>query len=162
MNFGYSPPTPTYKLATICMNGHIVSSEQANYHKYCMDCGEGTTSECLHCKANIKGDLEHDYTFSILDRVQAYCYECGEPHPWTVRLLEHAVEIIGLDEKLSTEDKEIVKLAIPGLIVDIPSSPVSVAKYKKFMPKASDFVQEGIQNLLIDVVTDKIKTAIWG
>src|SRR5690606_32823884 len=58
----------------------------------------------------------------------SYCYNCGYPFPWTEQLINNAVELIALDEELTDEQKEILKNALPDLIVETPSTPVATAK----------------------------------
>lgn len=152
-----------YKDATICLNGHAASSTQANYRKFCKDCGLETISQCTHCDAHIQGDYEVPGVAAIgfTYYPPAYCHNCGYPYPWTSRFLENAIELIALDDELPEEHKEIIKNAFPDLIVETPTTPVAIAKYKKYMSKSADYIQEGIKNLLIDVVTESVKKSIW-
>ncbi|WP_036165643.1 DUF2321 domain-containing protein [Lysinibacillus sphaericus] len=153
-----------YENATICLNGHVISSYKANSTKHCDICGEKTVSYCETCTNPIRGEYTHtdiivlggDYT------KPAYCHECGSPFPWTTRVLDHAIEILSLDEELSPEHKELVKLALPDLLVEKPTTPVAVAKYRKVIPKAATYVQDGLKNILVDVVSETVKKSIWG
>lgn len=153
-----------YKNATVCLNGHAASSSTANYRKFCKDCGEKTISRCGNCETNIQGDYEVPgvATIGFTYYPPAYCHNCGHPYPWTSTVLENAIELIALDDDLPSEHKEIIKNAIPNLVVDTPTTPVAVAKYKKYMSKSTDYIREGIENLLIDVVSETVKKSIWG
>ena len=77
-------------------------------------------------------------------------------------VIANAVELIALDDELPEEYKEIIKTSFPDLVVETPHTPVAVAKYKKYMPKAADYVQNGIKNILYDVASEAVKKAIWG
>lgn len=153
-----------YEHATICENGHVVSSSSANYTEFCSSCGESTISNCSNCSELIRGDYKVPGVAVVGNFYikPSYCYKCGHPFPWTEKLLNNAVEIISLDENLSKEEKDIIKNAIPDLIVETPSAPVAVAKYRKFIPKAASYTKDGIKNLLVDVVSETIKKSIWG
>lgn len=153
-----------YNQATICINGHVVSSDKANYTPYCKSCGKETISKCINCNTHIRGSYEipEILIFDNYEGAPPYCFNCGCPFPWTETLINNAIELISLDDNLSKEDKEIIKNALPDLIIDSPSSPVATAKYKKFIPKAATYVQDGLKNLLVDVVSETIKKSIWG
>ncbi len=149
-----------YNKATICLNGHIASSMSAKYRKFCKKCGSETISLCSNCNNYIQGSYETDYFLSDYDR-PSYCHECGSPYPWTSKMIENAVELVSIDDDLPEDYKEIIKLAIPDLLVETTSTPVAVAKYKKYIPNAQNFVIEGLKNLMYDVVTETVKKSIW-
>lgn len=153
-----------YLNATICLNGHVISSSVANYTNHCSTCGETTISKCKNCSTNIRGEYEVPRV-AVLGGFYSppnYCYSCGKPFPWTELILHNAVELISLDDELPDDIKEIIKLALPDLIVETPSTPVATAKYKKFMPDAAKYVQDGLKNILVDVVSETVKKSIWG
>lgn len=152
-----------YQNATVCLNGHAASSTTANYRKFCKDCGSETISKCNNCNTLIQGDYEVPGVAAIgfTYYPPSYCHNCGHPYPWTETILENAIELITLDEDLPAEHKEIIKNALPDLVVETPTTPVSVAKYKKYMTKSAEYVQEGMKNLLIDVVSEVVKKSIW-
>ncbi|WP_231296902.1 DUF2321 domain-containing protein [Mammaliicoccus sciuri] len=151
-----------YMNATICLNGHVSSSSDANYRKFCKECGESTISNCSKCQSAIQG---YFYIPGFLGTynydVPNYCHECGSAYPWTEKILDNAIELVSLDEQLSEEHKSIIKNAIPDLIIESPTTPVAQAKYKKYMTRASDYVQEGSRNLLIDVVSEAVKKSLF-
>lgn len=153
-----------YLNATICLNGHVVSSTKAEYTPFCDICGKATISICSNCSKPIRGDYEVPGVAAIgfPYHKPSYCYNCGYPFPWTEQLINNAVELIALDEELTDEQKEILKNALPDLIVETPSTPVATAKYKKFIPKAASYIQDGLKNLLIDVVSETVKKSLWG
>ncbi|WP_217971470.1 DUF2321 domain-containing protein [Staphylococcus xylosus] len=151
-----------YKNATICLNGHVSSDSTADYIKFCKECGLATTSRCSNCSAPIQGYYYIPGFLGSSDyQVPYYCHECGSAYPWTNKILENAVELVSLDDKLSEEHKTIIKNSIPNLIVDSPTTPLAQAKYKKYMSHAADYVQEGARNLLIDVVSESVKKALF-
>lgn len=152
-----------YDKATICVNGHVISSSEANYTKYCQLCGIDTISECRNCQIPIRGlfNLVDWPSLSEYER-PFYCYDCGSPFPWTSQILDNAVELVDLDEELTDEIKDIIKSSLPNLLIETPTTPVAVAKYRKFMGSASVFVKDGMKNLLIGAVNESVKKSIWG
>lgn len=153
-----------YKNATICINGHVMSSSTAGSQPYCDICGKHTVSQCVNCSTAIQGDYEIPEIavvgFSYYK--PSYCYKCGHPFPWTETLINNAVELIALDDNLTDEDKAIIKSALPDLIVETPTTPLATAKYKKFIPKAAKYIQDGLKNLLVDVASETVKKSLWG
>lgn len=153
-----------YENATICINGHVVSSSKANYTSFCNSCGKSTISNCSNCSTSIRGNYEVPgvAVIGFPYYKPSYCYSCGHPFPWTETLINNAVELIALDENLSDEDKAIIKSALPDLIVETPTTPLATAKYKKFVPKAAKYIQDGLKNLLVDVASETVKKSLWG
>lgn len=90
-----------------------------------------------------------------------YCWNCGKPYPWTEKILENAIEILSLDETIGETERELIKNAIPNLIVETPDTPVAVAKYKKGISQAAEFVKTSMRQLLIDVVSETIKKTLF-
>lgn len=151
-----------YENATICINGHTISEIKAKYDDYCFRCGKETISSCTNCSVPIRGLYVLPDVFGFGYTKPSYCFKCGIAFPWTQQLLNNAIELVALDEELSENDKEIIKNALPDLFIETPTTPVATAKFKKFIPKASSFVQDGLRTLLIDVVSETAKKSIWG
>ena len=152
-----------YHNATICLNGHVLSSYDANGQPYCEKCGAGTISNCTYCNKPIHGDYEVPGVVAIGFKYYKpyYCWNCGKPYPWTEKILENAVEILSLDETIGETERELIKNAIPNLIVETPDTPVAVAKYKKGISQAAEFVKASMRQLLIDVVSETIKKTLF-
>lgn len=152
-----------YHNATICLNGHEISGYDANAQPHCEKCGAETVSYCKYCTQPIRGKYEVDgvVAFGFKYNKPFYCWNCGKPYPWTEKILENAVEIISLDEDLGEKERELIKTAIPNLIIESPDTPVAVAKYNKGISEAADFVKKSLRQLLIDVVSETIKKALF-
>ncbi|WP_405100748.1 DUF2321 domain-containing protein [Oceanobacillus sp. FSL H7-0719] len=151
-----------YTDATICLNGHIASSAKSNYRKFCKECGSKTISTCQKCNTHIQGTYETPDVFAFGYDRPSYCHECGHPYPWTSQIIDNALELISLDDDLPSDHKEIIKNTFPDLVVETPTTPVAAAKYKKYISKSAEYIQEGMKNLLIDVVTENVKKSLWG
>lgn len=151
-----------YENATICLNGHTASSHDANYIKFCKTCGESTISKCLKCESPIEGSYRsRDIIDFTTYNPPNYCHECGTAYPWTEKILNNVIELVSLDDELPQEHRTIIKNAIPDLIIDSPTTPVAQAKYKKYMSQAAEYVQEGVRNLIIDLVSESVKKSLF-
>lgn len=153
-----------YQSATICLNGHVLSYTTKKSSKYCEKCGLKTISHCESCNKEIKGEYSSDFLMPLLSDYTKpfYCEYCSNAFPWTEKILNNAVELVTLDEELTAEYKEIIKSALPDLIVETPVTPVAVAKYNKYMESSAGFIKDGMKNLLINVVSDQVRKSIWG
>lgn len=149
----------------VCLNGHqktdystypIVSTE------YCEDCGQQLTSSCKNCEAPILGYLSISGVISTANKpVPNYCRKCATPYPWTSTIIENATELIALDGNLSSEAREVIKNAIPDLLIETPKTQVAVAKYKISIKNASTLVKDAMYNLLVDVTSETVKKALF-
>lgn len=83
------------------------------------------------------------------------------PYPWTQKILDNAVELLSLDDELDDNSKELIKSAIPELIVDSPTTPIAVAKYRKGISKAGLIVSDALRQLLVDVISETAKKALF-
>ena len=152
-----------YRNATICINGHVMSSSNANSQPFCSICGKPTISECPHCHSSIHGWYDVPGVISIGRKFHKdlYCYNCGKPYPWTESIINSAVEILSLDEELSEENRNILKNAIPDLLVDTPHTPVSVARYKRFINNTESFIKNALYQVLVDVLSETVKSSLF-
>ncbi|QQB05838.1 DUF2321 domain-containing protein [Macrococcoides caseolyticum] len=152
-----------YDPATICLNGHVASTTQANVRPFCKECGKQTISVCQSCNSPIQGAFYIPGVVTLGGKYDKpnYCHECGKAYPWTQNVIDNAIELLYLDEVIDDETKQIIKDAIPDLVVDNPSTPLAAAKYKKFIPKTAEFVQNGLRNIFIDIVSESVKKTIW-
>lgn len=151
----------------ICLNGHQIdisseSNEDPNPPIYCEICGEKTIRTCQNCHEVIDGRRQYPNVYGMVSvSIPSYCRSCGKPYPWTETVLASATELIALDTDLSSEDKDLIKSAIPDLIVDTPKTQVAAAKYQIVMSKATKFVKDGLYNLLVDVASETAKKIIF-
>ncbi|MBC2368132.1 DUF2321 domain-containing protein [Listeria booriae] len=147
----------------VCLNGHQItdySDTPNNPETFCEKCGSEVITNCPHCETPIVGHYKVQGVI-VLSRsktsVPSYCTNCSEPFPWTEKILNSAVELVSLDENLDDETKQLIKHAIPDLLVDVPTTPIAVAKYKMGISKATTIVKDGLYNLLVDVMSETAK-----
>ena len=153
-----------YRNATICLNGHVISHSKANAETFCSRCGSTTFSSCPQCNASIRGvyDVEGVAILGHRDYEKPYyCHNCGAPYPWTQKILDNAVELLSLDDELDSDSKELIKNAIPDLIVDTPTTPIAIAKYRKGITNAGQIIKDSLRQLLIDAISETAKKTLF-
>ena len=153
-----------YNTATICLNGHVISECNANHQKYCSQCGTETYSFCPKCNSPIRGTYDTPGVIVLGNRsykLPYYCYECGAPYPWTQKILDNSIELLALDEDLDAASKELIKNAIPELIVDTTTTPIAIAKYRKGIASAGKILKDSLRQLLIDIVSETSKNILF-
>lgn len=140
----------SYYYQSICLNGHqnsIYGESEKPKEKYCSKCGQENISCCLSCHKQIAGRIVNGWPLGSVP-IPYYCSNCSEPFPWTKSLIDNAVELVSLDKKLKDSDKELIKNALPNLLVDSIETPVSQAKIKILMDKMSSNVLNMFVQLL--------------
>lgn len=158
----------TFDIAQICLNGHVITEMAGDHPEYrkefCTECGEKTITSCQNCNTNIKGYHRVSGVIGIFDDYDKpkYCEKCGKPFPWTSRQLDAAKELIDLTDNLNSEEKADLKSSIDDLVKDGPKTIVAQVKYKKYIGKAGSEIAKGIKDVLVDVVSETVKKAIWG
>lgn len=90
-----------------------------------------------------------------------YCKKCGKPYPWTSRIISNVSELLELDEDISKSDKDLIKTAIPDLLIDTPKTRVAGVKFKKGFSKVSKVVKGPLRELLVDVMSTSIKKVVF-
>ena len=151
-----------YYNATICLNGHVIDRRIANAQKYCSACGKETFSLCTNCQEPIRGVQKMDGVIgSPHYNKPFYCHNCSAPYPWTQKILDSAVELVSLDDELDETSKELIKNALPELLIDTPTTPVAAAKYRKGMSNAGQVVKDCMHQLLVDVVSETVKKILF-
>lgn len=150
----------------VCLNGHqktIYSKTIDNPGTFCEECGESIISQCLNCKAGIKGFKRVPGVISIGENIKVprYCYHCSKPFPWTQILISNTEELLSLDPAFTATDINIAIKAIPDLISETPTTPVATIKFKQILSKATPVVKDAMYNLLVDVISETVKKSLF-
>ena len=152
----------TFDTAQICLNGHIANSSYNTHPQYrevfCSECGEKTITQCQSCNAPIRGAYERSLAHY---QKPAYCINCGNPYPWTQRTQEAVYEIIEFST-LTQIEKDDFKNSITDLIAPSPKTNLAQLKFIKYAKNAGVEVAKGLKDVLIDIVSETAKKAIWG
>ncbi len=133
-------------------------------HCYSEKCCEKNIDTCQNCQSPILG---YNLPSGIITMgpekfsIPAFCKDCSKAYPWTKRILSNAIELLSIDEELDSQTKEFIKKAIPDLLIDTPKTPIAVVKYKINIQKVSKVVKDGMYNLLVDVLSERIKKSVF-
>lgn len=158
----------TYRVAEACPNGHISTSSADQYpelrEKFCSQCGEATTTQCPNCTASIRGYyyVEGVLSFGETYEPPAYCYNCGGSFPWTERKVASAVELVEVGADLTPEEIQQFRTDLTELTKDSPKTQVASLRFKKVMTKVGTSVASGVREIVVDVLSEAAKKAIWG
>jgi hypothetical protein len=75
--------------------------------------------------------------------------------------LKAAKELADEAEKLSSDEKEQLKLTFDDLVRETPRTPVAASRYKKLTAKAGSMLAEGLKSILIELIVSNAKDLIW-
>lgn len=159
----------TYRVAEVCPNGHV-STKVADQHPelretFCSRCGESTMTQCPNCKATIRGDYDVDgiaFLGPSYYEPPAHCHNCGSAFPWTDRKVASAVELVEVGADLTPEEIQQFRTDLTELTKDSPKTQVASLRFKKVMTKAGTAVATGVREIVVGVLSEAAKKAIWG
>jgi len=156
----------TYNNAQICLNGHVITTNTSYSEltkKFCPSCGELTVKSCSNCSAPIKGEYELENVISFSKyHAPSFCDNCGNAYPWTEAAQNAAYELIHFSDSLNLEEKEELNKTIAELMKDSPKSQLAQLRFKIYASKMGKELANGLKNVLIDIVSETAKKAIWG
>jgi len=69
---------------------------------------------------------------------------------------------VEIDEKLTENEIEQFKADLSELTKDSPKTQVASARFKKTMTKVGTSVASGLREILVDVLSEAAKKAVWG
>ena len=118
---------------------------------------------CPSCNAPIRGHYYVEGVFVLSEYTQpAYCHNCGGAFPWTTRKVDSAVELVEVGGGLT--DTELVQLRtdLTELTKDSPNTQVASLRFMKAMGKVGGTVAQGVRDIVVDVLSEAAKKAIWG
>lgn len=156
-----------YRIAEVCPNGHVSTSSADTSpelrEKFCSSCGEPTMMSCPACLAPIRGYFYVEGVFSFSKYIPpAHCYNCGSAFPWTTRKVESAVELVEVGGGLDDAELTQLRTDLSELTKDGPKTQVASLRFKKAMAKVGGTVAQGVRDVIVDVLSEAAKKAIWG
>ncbi len=158
----------TYRTAEVCPNGHV-STSSANIspelrEKYCSKCGEETATQCKECGEYIRGYYHVDGVIGFGSPYEppAFCHNCGKPFEWTHRKINGAVELVKEGTDLTAEELTQFETDLKELTKDSPGVQVASIRFKKYMSKAGNSIASGVKDIIVSVLSEAAKKAIWG
>lgn len=155
-----------YHIAQICLNGHMINDaadENGERNKnYCPECGEKTITACPFCGAYIHGDYHVDGVVFLGGdtSVDAYCYSCGKPYPWTSSAIKAMIALVSEEESISDIERHNIIETIPDLISETPMTNLASVRMKKCLLKVGKITAEAIRQFAIDFGCEAFKKSI--
>lgn len=154
-----------YTNAQVCLNGHAITSDVSNadfMEKFCSQCGEPTITNCPGCNTPIRGIYEMENVLDFSEYTPpAYCYNCGNPFPWTKRALAAACELIDGMEELEPNEREKFKNSLTEVSQNTPKATVSANHIAKYIKRTAPTMQEAFKSVMYDITAKVAKRLIW-
>ena len=140
-----------YHLGVICKNGHCISSygDQA-LDKHCETCGAEIITRCPECGTPIRGTPNVDESWLYQYNTPSFCWNCGNPFPWTESAIASASMLIEEEAKLSALEQGRLIESLPDIVSETPRTQIAVVRFKKAMVAAGKFTAEGLRQFAID------------
>lgn len=155
-----------YDIAQVCLNGHVVTSVTQSIpermRKFCESCGEPTITTCPSYDQPIPGAYLDSVVIGARYEPPAFCGDCGKPFPWTERRLGVARELAHEAGQLSAEEKQQLADSLDDLTRDTPRTQVAAGRFRRLVAKAGIETGSALRAVLVDVVSEAAKKAIWG
>jgi hypothetical protein len=158
-----------YLTAAICVNGHVrtdgIERNQGRYDRFCAQCGASVIAQCPNCKTPIRGDYHSDEVAVLAMYVTpapAFCFQCGQPFPWTVEKLRAAKDLADEVEGLTSDDRTKLKDALDDISKVGPRNEVGAARIKRLLANATTATGKALWKIAIDVATEAAKKAMTG
>ena len=158
----------SYRVAEVCLNGHVSTSRADTIperrEKFCSHCGEPTTTQCTVCNSSVRGyyDVPGVITLGAVYEPPAFCHNCGSSFPWTERKILSAVELVEHDASLSPEEIQQFRSDLTELTKDSPKTQIASLRFKNVMSKVGSSVASGVREIIVGVLSDAAKKAIFG
>lgn len=160
-----------YYTAQICLNGHCINSyhefmssnpyfsqKGTSDNKFCEKCGEANIIECPVCKKPIRGSSSGSVVIPY--STPNYCYNCGKPFPWLERKMKAAIEMVELEETLSSEEINNLKVYTKDITTDTPNAQVSAKRINILFRKIAASSVPAIRALFVDIASETAKRII--
>lgn len=157
-----------YRTAEVCPNGHVTTDSADAYpehrEKFCSKCGEATLTQCQKCATSIRGDYHVDGVFGFGGEYAppAYCHNCGCAFPWTERKVNAATDLVEISGKLSSDELAQFRADLSEMTKESPRLLIASTRFKQTMTKVGSAVAGGVRDIVVDVLSEAAKKAIWG
>jgi len=157
-----------YDTAQICLSGHIINThaqtEPEHNKSYCSECGAETITSCPKCGAKILGQLHPTRQYLALPMIGApkFCWTCGSPYPWTESRLKAAHDLANEIRGISKQERELLNQSLDELVKNTPQTEVATVRFRKIVSKAGPELRDAFKTILIEIVSETAKRAIWG
>ena len=133
------------------INDHADTRKEHN-KPFCPQCGAATITSCPKCNAKLQGDYEVEGVCIIggITSVNSFCYNCGNPYPWTQSALLAVSGLIYEEECIPDDLKDRTVASLKDIIAETPQTTLAATRIKKCLFSAGKFTAEGIRQFVID------------
>ena len=149
-----------YRNASVCENGHVLSETETIENEFCPTCGKKILTHCSNCNALIRGKkiIQGVLTCSSKPPIApAYCFNCGNPFPWTVKALQAAELIIKEDDSIPTELKNNAIESLPDLVTKNPKTDLAIIRFKKVFGIIGNVALECLEKVITSIACEYVK-----
>lgn len=155
-----------YATAQVCLGGHAITGNISLNHAMlspsCPYCGEKTITHCPSCNAQIRGDYIAPDVYNLLDyHPPAYCWNCGEPFPWTKAKLDAAEALAKETNVLSDDEIKRLHESLPNVIVDKPNTILSARRISAILKKLPKVAAFDIHDVIVEIAAETAKRVLW-
>lgn len=147
-------------IAAVCMNGHARNSMLTTpffSEPYCELCGALVITCCPKCNRPIKGESANTIFAASPSKPPSYCPGCGQPYPWTERILFSASELILENECLEREEQERLLSSFPDMISETPNTQLTAVRLKRILSKIGDSGASVLISILSGIACEAFK-----
>jgi hypothetical protein len=82
---------------------------------------------------------------------------CSRPHPWTVRRLQAAADLIGESNSLSAAERETLKKSLEELTRETPVAEVAAIRFKRPVGQARRPAREALLHTVLPLLSGKVR-----
>jgi len=156
-----------YDTAQVCLNGHTttdcINLAPEQMSSFCEKCGAPTITQCPTCNHPIRGYYRVPGMVGVGEEYKppAFCPNCGHPYPWTERRLAVARSMAESVPGLTSGERRLLTNDLDDLVRDTPATPLAASRLKKILPKIGSEAAGMLKSVLVDVLTEAAKKAIW-
>lgn len=151
-----------YHTAQICLNGHLICQSIEEYPDYsqnfCSVCGAQTITECPSCHSKLRGYYDSDFIKPT--EVEHYCFNCGQPYPWTSSAIEATQLLIQEDESLDNIQKASLIESLPDIANETPKTKLAVVRLQKALKTVGSFTADGVRQFALDFGCELAKKSL--
>ena len=168
-HIGYTrmPSESHYDRALICPNGHTFHAMASMRSKdqlatCCNECGEELLSTCEGCGEGIRGEFFVPGVISLGGEYHPpkFCFNCGEPFPWTTRATKAALEFfaeVGTEEQQTEFESDLNEM-----IRETPRAQVATYRVGKMLRKIPPEVRSMLGQVLVNFISQSAYDGIFG
>lgn len=139
----------------ICLNGHV-ESQQDEFGPYqqtpfCQECGDPIVSQCQSCKKALPIPDE----FDLQPSPPVHCGHCGQPHEWTRRKKQAAIELF-VEDVGDNEDAQNFAAEIEHISRDTPKAQLAAVRINKLLGKITTGTASLIRDIFVGIASAAI------